>query len=101
MRLTLNRAAIGPSLAVAAFSTVLWVSVPEAHAGTACDHRSLSHLAEHGGRAADDAYHVARGEAPSCNSDSGGQTRDSDDREDNAPGIHHRDRIKPTWRDLF
>lgn len=31
-----------------------------------CEHRSAAHVAEHGGLAADSAYHVAHGELPTC-----------------------------------
>ncbi len=32
-----------------------------------CEHRSAAHVAEHGGLAADSAYHVSHGELPTCN----------------------------------
>ena len=38
-----------------------------------CEYRSAKHVAEHGGLAADSAWHVANGELPTC--DPGGQDR--------------------------
>jgi hypothetical protein len=31
-----------------------------------CEPRSATHIAQHGGQAADSAWHVARGERPTC-----------------------------------
>ena len=42
-----------------------------AQAKPACEYRSAKHVAEHGGLAADSAWHVANGELPTCDVDSG------------------------------
>ena len=52
-------------------STVLSPSVATASVG--CEYRSAKHVAEHGGLAADSAWHVAHGELPTCDPD--GQDR--------------------------
>ena len=45
---------------------------PEASANPlTCEHRSAKHLDEHGGRAADDSWHVSHGQLPACDGDNG------------------------------
>lgn len=54
-------AAIG--LAVVVSTTVL---PGTAYAGITCEHRSDKHVSSHGGVKKDSAYHVMRGELPTC-----------------------------------
>lgn len=41
----------------------------EAEASPLCEHRSVSHSAEHGGVRFDSDWHVAHGDLPTCNED--------------------------------
>lgn len=50
-----------------AFSFVSVAPVATADAG--CVHRGIGHADQHGGQAADDAYHIAHGEEPTCSGD--------------------------------
>lgn len=55
---------------IAAAVVVSFVSVaPSASAGPGCVHRGIGHAAQHGGQVSDDAYHLSRGEQPTCDSD--------------------------------
>lgn len=49
--------------------------------GAMCEVRSIAHTAEHGGLWADSAWHVARGELPTCerSSDTGSSSRSNRD----------------------
>lgn len=70
-----------------AISLVLWAllivgimfTLAEANADPACERRSAAHVAEHGGIAADSAYHVAHGQLPTCNPDKQQASRPKDD----------------------
>lgn len=99
-RLTWNRALAASVIAVGLFAAVSGMATAEASPLT-CERRTASHLAEHGGRYTDDRYHVARGELPNCDDASDRSGSDHNDSGDDGPVIHHRDKIKPTWRDLF
>lgn len=97
-------------LSALAAVTAMMIASPDAHAGilsastaplsVLCEHRSEAHIAEHGGRHTDDAYHIARGELPSCDADSDKTSSDHND-DDQGPHIHHRDKLGPSWRDLL
>jgi hypothetical protein len=51
------------------------------HAGPLCEHRSAAHVAEHGGMKADNVWHVAHGQLPTCDEESHEEQRhDNDDR---------------------
>ncbi|WP_110570799.1 DUF7199 family protein [Mycolicibacterium hassiacum] len=56
------------------------VSAGPAVAGPLCEYRSQAHIAEHGGFNADNAWHIAHGDLPTCNTDS--SARKGDDRRD-------------------
>jgi hypothetical protein len=45
-----------------------------------CEHRSAAHVAEHGGTAADNAWHVSHGQLPTCDT---GHERESSARDQN------------------
>lgn len=52
-------------------AVVLWALVmgtPVANASPLCEYRSSVHVSEHGGLAADSAWHVAHGDLPTCDS---------------------------------
>ena len=48
---------------------LIWLAIAhaqEAYADAGCEPRSAKHVAEHGGLAADSAWHVAHGDRPTC-----------------------------------
>lgn len=55
--------------------------IAEASAAPACEHRSDTHIAEHGGLAADSAWHVAHGDLPTCDP---GQASETEQRHERA-----------------
>ncbi|AGK86110.1 hypothetical protein SEA_KERBEROS_83 [Mycobacterium phage Kerberos] len=55
--------------------------IAESSAGPLCEYRSAAHIAEHGGFAADNAWHIAHGDLPTCDTDSNAARR-GDDRND-------------------
>lgn len=61
----------------------------------ACTYRSASHQAEHGGQAADDAYHLAHGDLPTCDGEDAGPTpvpvHTEDEQKDNDNRLFHRE----------
>ncbi|AJD82493.1 hypothetical protein SHEEN_75 [Mycobacterium phage Sheen] len=50
--------------------------------GSPCVHRSAAHVAEHGGLAADSAWHVAHGQPPTCGDEDKPASTPRDDRDD-------------------
>ncbi|AOT25580.1 hypothetical protein SEA_NORBERT_75 [Mycobacterium phage Norbert] len=60
--------------AILAALGLLLLTPVSAQAGPTCEHRSAAHIAEHGGFAADNAWHIAHGDLPTCDSE-----RHSDD----------------------
>jgi hypothetical protein len=100
----MSRAVTASVIAVGLLAGVSGMATAEASPLT-CERRTASHLAEHGGRYTDDRYHVARGESPSCDnaSDRSGSDHNDGGGNDSDDGgfNRHRDRIKPSWRDLF
>ncbi|AHG23863.1 site-specific recombination directionality factor RDF [Mycobacterium phage EagleEye] len=52
-----------------------------AAAAVTCEHRSEAHQIEHGGHAADSAWHISRGERPTCDPDDGARQDDHRDRD--------------------
>lgn len=86
-------------IAGAVLAAGLLLSAPGmATAGGPCEHRTQAHLDEHGGRHTDDAYHVARGELPSCDygSDKPGSSHDQDNN-DESRGNHWPGHDKHRW----
>ncbi|ASW31334.1 hypothetical protein SEA_FRED313_76 [Mycobacterium phage Fred313] len=53
---------------------LLLLTPVSAQASPTCEYRSAAHIAEHGGFAADNAWHIAHGDRPTCDPD-----RHSDD----------------------
>jgi hypothetical protein len=77
--------------------SALGLSAP-AQATAGCEPRSAKHTSEHGGLIADSAWHVARGERPTCNNES---SHDETSRGQSDPGgWPKRDRLgfHCTWR---
>lgn len=58
---------------------VVQVSVAEAKADVLCEHRSAAHEAEHGGHEADNAWHIAHGDLPTCDDGSSHSEQRHDD----------------------
>lgn len=101
--LTVNRlkmAVIGPSFVAGALLGAAWMSTPDAHAAIDCEVRSAAHVAEHGGMAADNAYHIAHGQRPTCDGSSQSTSNDDSRRNDDNDRPWKRDRIgfHCTWR---
>jgi len=67
-------------------AAVLLLVAPEAGASP-CEHRSSRHISEHGGLAADSAWHVAHGQLPTC-----GQEASRQRAEDGSRKSEERDR---------
>lgn len=82
IRLAIAAVLVGASLVTAPAAT-----------GSGCEPRSSKHVLEHGGLAADSAWHVARGELPTCSSEAS-SSRSSSDRD------YRRDRFgwNCSWR---
>ncbi|ALF00953.1 site-specific recombination directionality factor RDF [Mycobacterium phage Serenity] len=57
--------------------------IAQSSAGPLCEYRSAAHIAEHGGRSADDAWHIKHGELPSCDESPEGEARQGNDNRDN------------------
>lgn len=62
------------------FAAIIWASDSDA---APCEHRSAAHIAEHGGLAADSAWHVAHGDLPTCGEASSTADRDTNRDNDN------------------
>ncbi|AHY27143.1 RDF protein [Mycobacterium phage Phantastic] len=45
---------------------LLLLTPVSAQASPTCEYRSAAHIAEHGGFAADNAWHIAHGDLPTC-----------------------------------
>ncbi|ARQ94672.1 membrane protein [Mycobacterium phage Journey13] len=76
------RAIGGLALAIGMAAAGL-VSAGPAVAGPLCEYRSQAHIAEHGGFNADNAWHIARGQLPSCDESPRREARqDNNDRRD-------------------
>jgi hypothetical protein len=58
---------------------------PPAAKAVPCEHRSEAHVADHGGLAADSAWHVANGQLPTCG-DGGGSTQRAEEPRDSDEG---------------
>ncbi|AFI24991.1 hypothetical protein [Mycobacterium phage SWU1] len=56
--------------------------IAEASASPLCEYRSAAHIAEHGGKVADDAWHIKHGELPSCDESPKGEARRDNDNRD-------------------
>ena len=73
-------------------------SAPATATPLRCEQRSAAHLAEHGGKVSDDAYHLSHGELPNCDNHT-----DSDDGRRRTDGdtdrlrIPHRDHFGWSW----
>jgi hypothetical protein len=67
-----------PFLITVFASLSVGLSPQVASADAACEFRSAKHVAEHGGLAADSAWHVANGELPTCDPDSKQRAKRSD-----------------------
>lgn len=51
----------------------------EARAETTCDHRGFDHIKRHGGKLADDYYHIGHHEPVTCDDQDDGKTPSDDD----------------------
>lgn len=76
-----------------AVGSMLLASPEASSSPLTCEHRSAAHLAEHGGKAADDAYHISRGELPNCDDEAPPERRnDNSDANDGIdPPTRHQD----------
>lgn len=65
--------------------------------GVLCEVRGPAHYDQHGGLAADSAYHVSHGERPTCTGDAEPAKAQREDGD--GPGVWRRDRIgfNCTW----
>lgn len=74
--------AVVPSIIL--WTLIVWgmtaISSPVASAALLCEHRSAAHIAEHGGKAEDDRWHISRAELPNC---------------DDKPGSDHDEKASP------
>ncbi|AVP41929.1 hypothetical protein SEA_JSQUARED_87 [Mycobacterium phage Jsquared] len=56
--------------------------IAEARSAPLCEYRSAAHIAEHGGKVADDAWHIAHGGLPSCDESPRRETRQGESKPD-------------------
>lgn len=74
----------GSCLAILIGNAPAIIAEETANASPLCEHRSAAHIAEHGGIKADNTWHVAHGDLPTCDNEDRGSVQNPGPRnEDN------------------